>query len=117
MPASLLLHLNLRQTGVGDKGGVRLADALPSNRHLRTLDLMHNSLGNDTAAALASGLLENNALTALKLRDNKIGSRESGEGIEDQRGESSDGWECLAHSPLHELRSLLLQDLLHFAAV
>ena len=47
-------------------------------------------------------------LQKLDLGENKIGSRTSGEGIHDERGESPDGWEHLAHSPLPELKQLLL---------
>ena len=42
------------------------------------------------------------------LSDNKIGSRESGDDLSSDNGESSDGWERLVHSPLTNLKSLLL---------
>ena len=71
-------------------------------RNLRKLSLAFNLL---TFLPELGGLA---ALEHLDLSDNKIGSREGGEGLEEDAGESPDGWESITHSPLHELKVLLL---------
>ena len=70
-------------------------------RNLRKLSLAFNLL---TFLPELGGLA---ALEHLDLSDNKIGSREGGEGLEEDAGESPDGWESITHSPLHELKVLL----------
>ena len=72
---------------------------LPSLKHL---NLAFNQL------TILPELLGLPALEELDLSDNKIGSRESGEDLSSDQGESSDGWERLVHSPLTNLKSLLL---------
>ena len=85
---------------------------LEGNR-LTSLELHH--MPRLTSLYLASNqlrvlpeLLGMPALQRLDLGENLIGSRTAGEGIHANRGESPDGWESLAHSPLPELKLLLL---------
>ena len=85
---------------------------LEGNR-LTSLELHH--MPRLTSLYLASNqlrvlpeLLGMPSLQRLDLGENLIGSRTAGEGIRANRGESPDGWESLAHSPLPELKLLLL---------
>ena len=67
-----LTHLDERLTLLGDRGATEIANALKTNRNLRSLRLRGVDIGSKGATALGQMLVENTALTTLDLRGNQI---------------------------------------------
>ena len=78
---SNLLKLDLGMNGVGDRGGIALANALKHNTKLQSLYLDSNGLGPTTGASLVEALKSwgpNTELSALSLAGNPLMNRVSG---------------------------------------
>lgn len=73
--AELDLCRGPRQSGIGDRGAVALAEALEENAVLRVLNLRNNGIYEDGCERLAQALERNKSLTELNLCRNYIGTR------------------------------------------
>jgi Ran GTPase-activating protein (RanGAP) involved in mRNA processing and transport len=68
-----LLHMELNDNSIGNRGATRLAEALQKNTSLESLRLWHNKIGNTGALAIAKMLFTNSTLLRLELGGNNIG--------------------------------------------
>jgi len=108
-----LSHCQLRSVGAELSRFEQLTELRLNDNHLPSIELhylprlkgLYLAFNNLTVLPELMGLP---ALQVLDLSDNQIGSRESSNELTADKGESADGWELLVHSPLHDLRTLLL---------
>lgn len=68
----MLTVLDLSNNQLGPAAGVALGAMLTKNKHLRSLEIRHNTLGDEGLEAIAASLAHNNVLVDLGLEANKL---------------------------------------------
>eukprot|EP01063_Lacrimia_lanifica_P022643 TRINITY_DN3017_c0_g1_i1.p1 TRINITY_DN3017_c0_g1~~TRINITY_DN3017_c0_g1_i1.p1 ORF type:complete len:440 (+),score=205.66 TRINITY_DN3017_c0_g1_i1:131-1450(+) len=103
-----LRELNLRHSGLGDKGAIALAETLKVNKTITELSLVDNWITPHGGAALLEAIQVNTLITSLDVSENRLGYRAGQVSSEGQLG-------TLLHnllqngSPCRQLKTLTLR--------
>eukprot|EP01065_Artemidia_motanka_P038207 TRINITY_DN47059_c0_g1_i1.p1 TRINITY_DN47059_c0_g1~~TRINITY_DN47059_c0_g1_i1.p1 ORF type:complete len:800 (+),score=290.58 TRINITY_DN47059_c0_g1_i1:58-2457(+) len=82
-----LHQLNLRHSGLGDKGAIALAECLKWNHSVRELSLVDNWITARGGAHLLRALKDNRGIEKLDVSENRLGYRAGNLGREDYLGD------------------------------
>eukprot|EP01062_Namystynia_karyoxenos_P028073 TRINITY_DN21348_c0_g1_i1.p1 TRINITY_DN21348_c0_g1~~TRINITY_DN21348_c0_g1_i1.p1 ORF type:complete len:442 (+),score=170.66 TRINITY_DN21348_c0_g1_i1:65-1390(+) len=82
-----LHQLNLRHSGLGDKGAIALAECLKWNHNIRELSLIDNWITARGGAQLLKALRDNRGIERLDVSENRLGYRAGSMGQDEDLGE------------------------------